>query len=176
KTNSSYETQRPDYRSTRSRGENLAHTLTSAPVSAARSAQGLSASRSRPRDAADEGGESVLDHLPPLDLPAEVTEKTSHPPVAPAAERKPQTAPTPATSPASASASDQPGGRSAVPDRLSLAGSVQPAPEPAQPAGGAPGIARFAAVDLKLAGGSLPSPAGLDWLEEKGYRTLVDLR
>ena len=32
------------------------------------------------------------------------------------------------------------------------------------------------AVDLKLAGGSLPSPAGLDWLVEKGYRTLLDLR
>ena len=49
-------------------------------------------------------------------------------------------------------------------------------PDPASPAGGAPGIARFVAVDLKLAGGSLPSAAGLDWLDEKGYRTLVDLR
>jgi hypothetical protein len=174
KTNSSYETQRPDYRSTRSRGENLAHTLTSAPVPVARSAQEVPASRSSPgpRDAADEGGESVLDHLPPLDLPAEVTEKTATPPVAPAAVRKPQTSPAPAPS----AASDQPVGRSAVPDKLSVAGSLQPAPEPTQPSGGAPGIARFAAVDLKLAGGSVPSAAGLDWLEEKGYRTLVDLR
>ena len=32
------------------------------------------------------------------------------------------------------------------------------------------------AVDLKLAGGSLPSTAGLNWLVEKGYRTLLDLR
>jgi protein tyrosine phosphatase (PTP) superfamily phosphohydrolase (DUF442 family) len=176
KTNSSYETQRPDYRSTRSRGENLAHTLTSAPVPAARSARGLSASRSSPRDASDADGESALDHLPPLDLPAEVTEKTATPPVAPAAERKPQTITAPASAAAPSTASDQPGGRSAVPDRPSLAGSVQPAPDPTQPAGGAPGIARFAAVDLKLAGGSLPSAAGLDWLEEKGYRTLVDLR
>jgi protein tyrosine phosphatase (PTP) superfamily phosphohydrolase (DUF442 family) len=176
KTNSSYETQRPDYRSTRSRGENLAHTLTSAPVPAARSAQGPSASRASGRDAADADAEGTLDHLPPLDLPAEVTEKSSTPPVPPAAERKPQTTTTPAPASASATASDQPGGRPAVPDKLSLAGSVPSAPEPVQPAGGAPGIARFAAVDLKLAGGSLPSVAGLDWLEEKGYRTLVDLR
>ncbi len=39
-----------------------------------------------------------------------------------------------------------------------------------------PGIARFVAVDLKLAGGSTPSAAGLDWLVEKGYRTVLDLR
>ena len=32
------------------------------------------------------------------------------------------------------------------------------------------------AVDLKLAGGSLPASASLDWLVEKGYRTLLDLR
>ena len=51
-----------------------------------------------------------------------------------------------------------------------------PAPEPASSAGGAPGISRFVAVDLKLAAGSVPSAAGLDWLIEKGYKTLVDLR
>jgi len=51
-----------------------------------------------------------------------------------------------------------------------------PAPGPALSAGGAPGIARFVAVDLKLAAGSVPSGAGLDWLTEKGYKTLVDLR
>ena len=39
-----------------------------------------------------------------------------------------------------------------------------------------PGLTRFVAVDLKLAGGSLPSPASLDWLVDKGYRTLLDLR
>jgi protein tyrosine phosphatase (PTP) superfamily phosphohydrolase (DUF442 family) len=32
------------------------------------------------------------------------------------------------------------------------------------------------AVDLKLAGGSAPSSAGLSWLADKGYKTLVDLR
>ena len=40
----------------------------------------------------------------------------------------------------------------------------------------APGIRRFVALEPKLSGGSLPSPAGLDWLAEKGYRTLLDLR
>ena len=82
--------------------------------------------------------------------------------------------PRPTTNPATAS--DPPRGRPAVQDKVSLTGAAQPAPDPASPAGGAPGIARFSAVDLKLAGGSLPSAAGLDWLEEKGYRTLVDLR
>src|SRR5262249_39196816 len=38
------------------------------------------------------------------------------------------------------------------------------------------GLAHFVAVDLKLAGGSAPSSAGLKWLFEKGYRTLLDLR
>src|SRR5262249_28682264 len=40
----------------------------------------------------------------------------------------------------------------------------------------APGLSRFAVVEPKLAGGSLPTIEGLDWLQEKGYKTLVDLR
>ena len=44
------------------------------------------------------------------------------------------------------------------------------------PATSGPGISRFVAVDLKLAGGSAPSPDGLKWLVEKGYRTVLDLR
>jgi hypothetical protein len=39
-----------------------------------------------------------------------------------------------------------------------------------------PGLKRFAAVEPKLAGGSLPAADGLDWLSEKGYKTLLDLR
>ncbi|MBV8309418.1 MAG: hypothetical protein JO344_03355, partial [Planctomycetaceae bacterium] len=118
---------------------------------------------------ADSQGESVLDHLPPLDLPSDVTEKSATPPIAPSARRKPQTpSPTPA--------SDHLTGRSPREPELNLATTSQPVPEPASTAGGAPGIAQFAAVDLKLAGGSVPSPAGLDWLAEKGYRTLLDLR
>ncbi len=48
--------------------------------------------------------------------------------------------------------------------------------EPAAASGVNTGIARFASVNLKLSGGSVPSPAGLAWLAEKGYRTVLDLR
>ena len=44
KTGSSYETHRPDYPSSRTRGDNLAHTLISTPVPAARSAQDVASS------------------------------------------------------------------------------------------------------------------------------------
>jgi protein tyrosine phosphatase (PTP) superfamily phosphohydrolase (DUF442 family) len=43
-------------------------------------------------------------------------------------------------------------------------------------AAAAPGIRRFAGVETKLAGGSLPTASGLDWLVEKGYKTILDLR
>lgn len=39
-----------------------------------------------------------------------------------------------------------------------------------------PGIVLFASLEPTLAAGSLPDTAGLDWLAEKGYKTLVDLR
>src|SRR5271165_3211801 len=176
KSSSSYETFRPDTRSNSSPGDNLAHTLISTPVPAARSAQ--ESSRVVTRDtssplAGDGKGnsESVLDHLPPLDLPSDVTEKATTPPVAPPAQRKPQS-----PAPAPAPASDHLSGRSSREPDLALTGTAMPAPESASSAGGAPGISRFVAVDLKLAAGSLPSAAGLDWLTEKGYKTLVDLR
>ncbi len=176
KSSSSYETYRPDPRSNSSRGDNLAHTLISTPVPAARSAQ--DSSRVADRDTSspldgDGSGASVLDHLPPLDLPSDVTEKTTTPPVAPPAQRKPQS---PAPSPTPATASDHLSGRSSREPDLALAATAMPVPEPASAAGGAPGISRFVAVDLKLAAGSVPSAAGLDWLAEKGYKTLVDLR
>ena len=119
--------------------------------------------------------ESVLDHLPPLDLPSEVTQKTTTPPVAPPAQRKPQSS-APTTAPATTPASDHLSGRSSREPDPALTVTAMPAPEPASSAGGAPGISRFVAVDLKLAAGSVPSAAGLDWLTEKGYKTLVDLR
>ena len=159
KTSSSYETYRPDSRSGRSRNDNLAHTLISTPVPATRSAQDIA--RAKPRDGDQPGSESVLDHLPPLDLPAEVSEKTATPPVAPAVERKPQS-PAPASDHLSGRSSSEP--------------DASPSPEIAASPGGTPGIARFVAVDLKLAGGSTPSTAGLNWLADKGYKTLVDLR
>jgi protein tyrosine phosphatase (PTP) superfamily phosphohydrolase (DUF442 family) len=158
---SNYDPFRPDSRTTHSRGDNLAHTLISTPVPAARPAQEPG------RAIARADSDSALDHLPPLDLPGEVTDKTVTPPVAPAAERKPQ-APAPAGDPSA--------GRSPREADLTLTGSPAPSSDPTSTAGPVPGIGRFVAVDLKLAGGSAPSTAGLDWLKEKGYKTLVDLR
>jgi protein tyrosine phosphatase (PTP) superfamily phosphohydrolase (DUF442 family) len=40
----------------------------------------------------------------------------------------------------------------------------------------APGLRRYASIAPTIAGGSAPSVEGLDWLKERGYRTLVDLR
>ncbi|MFO0890407.1 MAG: hypothetical protein U0790_14850 [Isosphaeraceae bacterium] len=157
----SYDSLRPESRSSQSRSDNLAHTLISTPVPAARSAQDSA------RSPGSAEADRTFDHLPPLDLPGEVTEKNTTPPVAPAAERKPQ-APAPAGDPLS--------GRSPRESDLTLTGA-SPAPgDPTSTAGPVPGISRFVTVDLKLAGGSVPSVAGLDWLADKGYKTLVDLR
>ncbi len=114
-------------------------------------------------------------------MPSDVADKSLTPPVPPAAQRKPQ----PQTS---ATASDHVGGRSPREPELTLTGttgtspaageraSSPPSPAPAPGPGATPGIARFAAVNLKLAGGSVPSTSGLDWLADKGYKTLVNLR
>jgi protein tyrosine phosphatase (PTP) superfamily phosphohydrolase (DUF442 family) len=142
---------------------------------------------SKPAASAAQGdGDSILDRLPPLDLPNDVADKSPTPPVPPAAQRKPQSQPQ-----TSATASDQVGGRSPREPELTLTGTTgtspaagepassppsSPSPSPAPGPGATPGIARFAAVDLKLAGGSVPSTSGLDWLADKGYKTLVDLR
>jgi protein tyrosine phosphatase (PTP) superfamily phosphohydrolase (DUF442 family) len=161
RSNSSYDSMRPDLRSTQSGSDNLAHTLIANPVPAPGSAQ----------DASRRGGQAeadrTFDNLPPLDLPGEVTEKGTTPPVSPAAERKPQT-PAPAGAPL--------GGRSPRENDLTLTGTPAPGSDPTSTAGPVPGIERFVAVDLKLAGGTTPTVAGLDWLAEKGYRTVVDLR
>ena len=179
KTGSIYETYRPESRSARSRADNLAHTLVSTPVPAPRSAQDLSKPAA---SAAQDDGDSILDHLPPLDLPSDVADKSLTPPVPPAAQRKPQ----PQTS---ATASDHVGARSPREPELRLTGTTGTSPAAGEPAssplrrqrrtapgpGATPGIARFAAVNLKLAGGSVPSTTGLDWLADKGYKTLVNL-
>ena len=61
-------------------------------------------------------------------------------------------------------------------DDLDLTSSIVPTNPSASSASVGPGISRFVAVDLKLAGGSTPSTDGLKWLAEKGYRTILDLR
>lgn len=173
KAKSSYETLRPETRSGRSSHNNLARSLASAPVPAVRPAQSPSGGivRDAAATASTRESDSILDHMPPLDLPAEATEKIVTPPVAPSVERKPEIQPA-----AAAPASGHLTGRSVREPEVNLTATAQPAPEPAPAAGGTPGLARFVAVDLKLAGGSKPSAEGLDWLADKGYKTLIDLR
>ncbi|MDR3619583.1 MAG: hypothetical protein P4L85_09550 [Paludisphaera borealis] len=174
RTPSNYNTQRPA--GGLGRGDNLAHTLVSSPASTARSAQ--DAVRTSNKNAAIGDSDNVLDHLPPLDLPADVTGRGDSPPVAPAAVKPQAAASAPASAPAVSSANDHPGGRSAREAEAALAAAAPaaPAPDVATTSGDAIGIARFVAVDLKLAGGSGPSAVGLGWLVEKGYKTVLDLR
>ena len=44
------------------------------------------------------------------------------------------------------------------------------------PAPLAPGLKRFAGVKPNISGGSLPNQDGLEWLKEKGIKTILDLR
>jgi protein tyrosine phosphatase (PTP) superfamily phosphohydrolase (DUF442 family) len=94
-------------------------------------------------------GLNALDNLPALDLPREET-----PPAAPAAARNAGPAP------AAETLADLAARVAAKPGDVTVA----------------PGIRRFAGVESKLAGGSLPTAEGLDWLAEKGYKTTLDLR
>ncbi|MDG3006292.1 hypothetical protein [Paludisphaera mucosa] len=175
---SSYETRRP----VQNPGVDLTQSVVSSPAS--RSTTDATRTRSRANDA-DPG--SVLDHLPPLDLPPEVAERSDSPPVAPAAVKtqSPASASAPAASPAAATTptttsapAHDPSGRAAgdAGAQAPAVAAAAPAPDVDVPTNGALGVARFAAVDLKLAGGSVPSTVGLGWLAEKGYRTLLDLR
>ncbi len=155
----SYQTRRsdPSARVTRQRSDDLARTTISTPEPTSRSAQ---ASRLDQQ-------EDPLDHLPPLDLPGEVT-RSATPPPPPAAERETNSADAAKTSARLDSSPSE--------SEPEVAGGSAPPPDPSPAASDGPGVARFVAVDLKLAGGSAPSAAGLKWLAEKGYRTLLDLR
>ncbi len=146
----------------RNRQENLPKTLVSTPEPTQRSAQ------------ADD--DDVLDHLPPLDLPGEAPRATITPQSpaaagAPAASA-PSNPPAPPSAPSPVAASAKP--VSAAPASASASAAADPSA--VAPPSVPPGIARFVAVNVKLAGGSTPSTAGLDWLVEKGYRTVLDLR
>jgi protein tyrosine phosphatase (PTP) superfamily phosphohydrolase (DUF442 family) len=167
---SGYQTRGPDSgaRIARRRSDDQARTTISTPVPTSRSAQ----AQTRRSAAASTGSDDQdpFDHLPPLDLPGEVTRSGS-------SSAAPAAAPTRAPAAASATKADA-RRESPAPeiDELDLASATIPAPDPSPSASVGPGLARFVAVDLKLAGGSLPTAAGLNWLVEKGYRTVLDLR
>ena len=112
--------------------------------------------------AADRGSASnPLDDLPPVDLAGEVTRRGRSPVPAAAETIKPAAATAPASN-TSASASP----RDAAPPVLKA--SID-API-------APGVRHFASVRPGISGGGAPGREGLDWLKEKGIKTLVDLR
>jgi protein tyrosine phosphatase (PTP) superfamily phosphohydrolase (DUF442 family) len=124
---------------------------------------------------------SPLDNLPPLTLPADPQRST--PPVAPDANALPRAAtelPTSSNTPAPG-ASTAPAPVAAVNFSATSAKAepADPAPAPLENAAAlsvAPGIKHFQGLEPNLAGGSLPAAAGLDWLLEKGYKTILDLR
>ncbi|WP_337177132.1 hypothetical protein [Paludisphaera sp.] len=173
RTPSNYESRKP----VQNPGIDLTQSLTTTP-SASRAAD---ASRKRAADADLDAG-SPLDNIPDLD-PAEVTEHADKALGAPSSVKTRSTpaandlpaGPTPSTT--SAPAHDPSGGRASGGAEPALAASTaEPAAPAADAANGALGIDRFHAVDLKLAGGSVPSTVGLGWLAEKGFLTILDLR
>ena len=137
-------------------------TTVSTPEPTPASAQARAHSDQSGSDGADA---DPLENIPPLDLPGDVPRSNATPPAPPAAEPKA----------AAASKADSKADAPAAPaNELDLTSITLPVPAPSSSS--PPGLARFVAVDLKLAGGSLPASASLDWLVEKGYRTLLDLR
>ncbi len=146
-----YEAFRPGYGTPRPRGENVARALIPNPEPTTRSARGMAVPEAA----------NPLDNLPPLDLPKEVSRD----------EPRPAAVPEPAPPPDASSLE----GVSGKPEQA--IDTAIPIPVPAAEAKSvAPGIRLFAAVEPKLAGGSLPTTVGLDWLAEKGYKTILDLR
>ena len=128
-----------------------------------------SARTARPNDA----GSSIdlLDNIPPVDLPSEVTRKAVATPAKAAV-------PPPAAS-TSAGVSDKTTEPLTPPaERISAAEEDALILPPISPAVAlqAPGLRRYASIAPAISGGSAPSIEGLDWLKEKGCRTLLDLR
>lgn len=159
---SSYDAARPRY----SPGENVARAMVSTPEPASRSARG-----------GDRSSESWLDDLPPLSIPRDEARNELPEPAPPASELSERK---PTSQPEVQAAVETP-----VPAAAALAPTPGPAPTPdastspatsAAEVSVAPGIQRFVALEPKLSGGSLPTAAGLDWLAEKGYKTILDLR
>ena len=118
---------------------------------------------------APEASSNPLDNLPPIDLSSEVGgglgEKPPTPTPVPA---RPETTAAP-----KANETDKDKDKAApTPTEAAPAASASVSAPPAVVAG----PRRFCVVAAKLAGGSLPDSDGLDWLVDKGYKTLIDLR
>jgi protein tyrosine phosphatase (PTP) superfamily phosphohydrolase (DUF442 family) len=106
-------------------------------------------------------GLGLLDNLPKLEPPEDLAPSAVPPPateIPPRAQVAPAPEPPVPAPPAPEANSNTP--LTPTPAAVSVA----------------PGIHHFSAVELRLAGGSLPNSQGLEWLAEKGYKTLLDLR
>jgi protein tyrosine phosphatase (PTP) superfamily phosphohydrolase (DUF442 family) len=132
-------------------GEYVNRALATSPEPASRSARGAGRSLTSTPAA---GSESILDNLPPVEVPREWS-TNELPAAADTTAPKPQKAEAKADPPAPKTDDS-----AAAPADVTVA----------------PGIRRFVSLEPKLSGGSLPTPAGLDWLVEKGYKTILDLR
>jgi protein tyrosine phosphatase (PTP) superfamily phosphohydrolase (DUF442 family) len=166
-TRSSFNTPRmPGSAITAKQGDSVSRTVSSSPEPASRSAQAPITSTAT----AGWDDRDPLDNLPPLDLPGEVTRSAATPPTPPTIDRK--NARVDRVSDATPPRRDA----NALETGLDSDRATSETAEPAPAVSIGPGIARFVSVDLKLAGGSAPSTAGLNWLAQKGYRTLLDMR
>ncbi len=113
------------------------------------------------------GSANPLDDLPPVDLAGDVTRRGRSPVPAEADAIKPASvnAPAPAAPAApNSSASASPREAEAPVLKASIDAPL------------APGVRHFAAVRPGISGGSAPARDGLDWLKDKGIKSLVDLR
>ena len=97
----------------------------------------------------------LVDDLPTLDVPRAPARTELSRSAAPAIAPKP-VAP---LDPSANTASTIPAPEGPAPDEIHVAP-----------------IRRFTRLDGRLSGGALPTAEGLDWLAEKGYRTILDLR
>ncbi|WP_435007102.1 fused DSP-PTPase phosphatase/NAD kinase-like protein [Tundrisphaera lichenicola] len=178
---SAYEASAPRGKVARGRPNDVARAVLSAPEPARQASE------------SSYDSDDLLDNIPPVDVPIEVTRKAvSLPEAAPAHEAAPVPAEAPSLVPTPSSptiAPVTPPAAPVTPPVAPAAETVQPAtPTPAETASAeegpesivsirqAPGILRSSSVAPSVAGGSVPSSDGLAWLKEKGYKTLVDLR
>ena len=122
---------------------------------------------------ATSGSSNFLDHLPPVDLSSEVTNKAVTP-----AETSPAPAIVPAAKELIPASEDRPAAAPVAENLSAAEGPVVALPTLSAPISpsASPGIQRCSSVEPHLMGGSLPTAEGLDWLKQRGYKTFLDLR
>ena len=143
---SSYSRSRSTESDNRGRGGNLARAALA--PSADRQAEGAEGLASRSK---------VLDNVPPVDLDEEIT-------------RKAKASAVPVEADLVKSSKSDPNGPEILDD------SEFPPIKARIETSLSPGLKHFSSVKPNINGGSLPNADGLDWLKERGTKTLLDLR